>query len=102
MSGFRLPPRARAGVAAAAQRLVPARFAHRVSAGWLVVALIVVLTLGTGATAVTAVMVNHHGHAQSAVEASGPLPPAASGVLDPVQAPFAVNTPGVVKRHHGR
>ncbi|HZY77213.1 MAG TPA: hypothetical protein VFE40_12915, partial [Jatrophihabitantaceae bacterium] len=102
MSRFRLPRRAGRGFTAAARRLLPARVAERVTSGWLVVGLLVVLTFGTGGTAVTALALKHHGHpALAAGAAGGPLPPAPAGVLDPVQAPFSVNTPGL-KRHHGR
>jgi cell wall-associated NlpC family hydrolase len=88
--------------AEAARRRLPSRISQRVTAGWLVVALLAVLTLGTGGVAVAAVLLTHHDHSQSAVAVPGTLPPADSGALDPVQAPVAVNTPGTLKRHHGR
>lgn len=100
MSRFRLPRRRLDAFADTARRVLPARVAERLTAGWLVVTLIAVLTVGTGTAAVTAVLVKHHGH-PAAADVAGPLPPAPADALDPIQAPFAVNTPGVVKHHHG-
>ncbi|HVX70868.1 MAG TPA: C40 family peptidase [Mycobacteriales bacterium] len=71
---------------------------------WLVAPLLIVLTTANFATATTTLVVRHleNPAAASATGAVGPLPPAPAGAVDPVQAPFSVNTPGAVKRHHGR
>jgi hypothetical protein len=69
---------------------------------WLVVPTLFVLTAATSATAGTTVVVRHLTSPAAATEAAGPLPAAPVEALDPAQAPFAVNTPGFVKRHKGR
>jgi hypothetical protein len=67
------------------------------------VPLLCVLMAANVATAATTAVVRHLDSVPAvAAAAVGPLPPAAADPLDPVQAPFAVNTPGTLKRHHGR
>ncbi|MGN6475226.1 MAG: C40 family peptidase [Mycobacteriales bacterium] len=72
-----------------------ARFALRAAPGRRLVALLIVLTLGTTGSAVTALVFRHHSHraAVAAFQELGPLPPAAADPVGPLQAPVAVNTP---------
>lgn len=84
MPGFRLPR--------------PQWLPVRTTTGLLVVVL-TALTVGTGATAVTAALVTHHGH-QPALQASDPLPPAPAGSLSQLIAPGSSPVPSA--RHHHR
>ncbi|HWC35284.1 MAG TPA: C40 family peptidase [Mycobacteriales bacterium] len=89
--------------AATAARRSSARVRGDGFTGRRLVAALVILTLGTSVSAVAAVVVRHHGPATAAAAAAaGPLPPAPVDVLNPLQAPAAVNTPGLVARQRHR
>lgn len=80
---------------ASARRLVLVRLAAA-ARGQRIVALLVVLTLCTGGSAIAAVALRGQGHALEATTASralGPLPPAPADAVGPLQAPVALNTP---------
>ena len=94
MRGYGLPRRAFDRAHSGAQRWAPGWLAERLTSAGLVVGLLAVLSLGTGVTAVTAVLVNDHHSSQLA----GALPPAPSNGLGQLLAPGS--TPLPAPAHH--
>jgi hypothetical protein len=78
-------------------RRTPGWLPLRTTTGGLVLVLLAVLTVGTGATAVTAALVTRHHHP---ISVDQPLPPASAGSLGQLIAPGS--TPVPQARHHHR
>jgi hypothetical protein len=91
------PRRAAARARDAWQRRTPGWLPLRTTTGGLVLVLLAVLMVGTGATAVTAELVTRHDH-PSAV--TGPLPPAQAGSLGQLIAPGSRPLPRKPKTRH--
>lgn len=90
MPRFTSPRRAVTGARDAWRRHAPGWLPLRTTTGGLVLVLLAVLTVGTGATAVTAALVTKHHHTASADE---PLPPAPAGDLGQLIAPGSTPVP---------
>jgi hypothetical protein len=91
------PQRAIAGARDAWHRRTPGWLPLRTTTGGLVLVLLAVLTVGTGATAVTAALVTRHHHP---MDVSQPLPAAPAGTLGQLIAPGSKPLPQPA--HHGR
>ena len=83
--------RAAAGVSEVSRRRAPSWFPLRTTTGGLVLVLLAALTIGSGATVVTAAIITHHDNAPLVV--TTPLPPASADSLGQLIAPGSTPQP---------